>query len=110
MDIALELQQRGFVKGEFPLFVGSSSDGGASYEKFLLNSRSVADVSVSSVEEKLKMHLDRQGCGLPYSLNRTVKSVVEEVVSNQGAFLVGDVDQAMESIAGKVCAMVNKTV
>lgn len=106
--LALELQSRGLISGIFPVFVGSSTNG-STYDKFYLNGRDLPDVTVTSVEEKLRGHLDRQGCGLPYTLNQPVKSVVSDVLSNQGAFLYGELNEELKKMVDKIGVMVKKT-
>lgn len=105
--LALELHVRGLISGVFPVFIGSSLNG-TTYDKFYLSSRDVPEVSASAIEEKLRSHLDRQGCGLPYVLNRSARSVVEEVVSNQGAFLSGELTEEFRKLTSKVESMAKR--
>ena len=103
--LALELQRRGIVKGVFPVFVGKTKNE-STYDRFYLSSASVPNVSVVSVEEKLKSHLDNQGCGLPYTLNSKAKTVVESIISNQGMFLEGELDDFFLEIVDRITKMV----
>jgi len=48
------------------------------------------EVTVRSVELKLREHLDSQGLGAPICANTTVKTVLEGLTKNQGGFIRGE--------------------
>ena len=52
------------------------------------------DTHVVAVEEKLRHHMDEMALGSPVVPNRTVKSVMDELMAMQGFKLEGDGDQA----------------
>ena len=105
-SLALELHLREYLKGIFPVFIGSMNNG--TYDKFYFSGHNVSDVSVAAVEYKLRSHLDRQGCGLPYNLQYSVRSVVNDVTSDQGAFLCGDLDESLTDVVNKITKMVHQ--
>lgn len=90
--LALELKDRGMLEGVFPLMIGDAGADGkySNYFKSGCNPNA-PDVVVQSVETKLREHLDREGLGMPYKDENSVRSVLTTVLSNQGAFIEGDV-------------------
>ena len=105
---ALELKDRGMVKGIFPIMIGDRLPDGqySNYFKSGCNPNA-ADVVVESVEECLMSHLEREGLGGPYRSGESVRSVLSQVLSNQGGFLEGDPKDAIQTLCHSVHSMVN---
>ena len=110
--LAGELHQRGMIERIFPLFVGELDDGG-SYGNYFAQGCAPAPASaatVAAVEAKLRMHLDRQGLGLPLQPAASVKAVLGEITAKQGGFIEGimSLEATLDALADRVAAMVKE--
>ena len=86
--LAMELQRRGMVERIFPLFVGDADAAGGARSKYY-PSRSASACSVRAVEDKLAMHLERQGLGVPLEERPSVAHILSRVTAFQGGFIEG---------------------
>lgn len=91
----------------FPVFIGTPKGPCASnpvapaaeYEDWKWsNLPATPNTLVKEVEEKLVHHLDSMALGMPLETNKTVKSVLEDITSNQGVLVQGEGIQAFELI------------
>lgn len=109
--LALELRDRQLVEGIFPVFIGDVSigdNGEVAYSDYFgsgCHPRVLPDTPVHAVEAKLREHLGRQGLGLPLEPSMTVKDICGTITGNQGGFLSGQPDAALEVITQAVVAM-----
>jgi serine/threonine protein kinase len=109
--LALELKEREMIEGIFPIFIGDASmtsEGQLQYSNYFSSGchpKILPDVSISSVESKLREHLSHQGLGCPLDERRSVKDVVETITSSQGGFLSGEPDQVLTDICRKISLM-----
>jgi hypothetical protein len=111
-QLALELRHMGLVDFVFPVFLGdNSAAAGAGAGSTVLDPfdfsvlGNMPDISVASVLDKVKSHMDRQCLGDPLFSTRTVKETVSQISSFQGGFLQGDAHSATESIANTIQIM-----
>ena len=80
----------------------------SSYRKFygsLAPIRELSDTCVTSVEKELIEHMENQGLGTPISPNRSVASVVAELMKYQGAFVEGDAEISFQLAVESIAAM-----
>eukprot|EP01042_Synura_sphagnicola_P001882 gene1882-2217_t len=64
------------------------------------------EVVVNAVELKLREHLDREGLGSPYKDEETAASILQQVLSNQGNFIEGELCAAVEDVCTNIKKMV----
>ena len=95
------------IGGLFPVMIGDKDFMTGLYSNYFAGCHPNAcpDVAVDSVEHKLREHLDREGLGLPYKEENTVKSIVDTVTSNQGGFLQGHAEDAIPPIVAAIMKM-----
>ena len=84
--LACELQRRGLLERVFPLFVGDEADG--VHSKYY-PSRCASTSSSRAVEDKVAMHLERQGLGAALEERPSVAHVLSRVMACQGGFVEG---------------------
>ena len=107
LRLALELKEMGMIDAIFPVLVGDEQSQldykDRMYTKFSSWStpNECPDCEVDSVEEKLAVNLDEFGLGYAMSEHRTVKQVYSTTMGYQAAFLEGNCDSALSSIASK---------
>lgn len=112
--LSLELLEMGLLGGIFPLIMGepvettvavnhSSKDirviTWAGERRWLPSCR---DESVSQVDEAVSMHLSAQALGSPLYLQRSVRSVMEEMKKMQGALIEGEYQEKMQDAANRI--------
>ena len=103
--LAVELQGLGLIEKMFPVFIGDLDATTLKYSHYFGSGchPSLPEVTVKSVEKKLRHHMESQALGTPFVPDRTVASVVNAITACQGAFIVGSADatfaEAAESIA-----------
>jgi len=110
---ALELFQRGEVKGIIPALFGATTTAG--YQPFFAARASSGDacdlpnVAVKPVQQQLRKHLNRLQRGTPLSRaanTSTVAQIEEELLAFQGIIMTGeeqrDIDAAAQQIAAAV--------
>ena len=111
--MAVELQGLGLIEYVYPIFIGDLDETTQEYSNYFGSSchPSLPDVTVKSVEEKLRHHMESQALGTPLVPDRTVKSVVGAVTTCQGAFLLGSgsLNQFFEIIAATIVEMLKDT-
>ena len=61
---------------------------------------------MKSVEEKLRHHMDAQALGTPMFSERTVHSVITEILACQGKIIEGERDAAFDLVVGEIIKMV----
>jgi len=107
--LALELKERVMVEGVFPVMIGDvDSDGEYSHYFSGGCNPTAPDIVVNELEMKLRDHLSKEGLGVPYKNNLTVKTVLTSVLSNQGAFYCGRKDDFFTVIVDSICDMVKR--
>ena len=107
--MSLELKSRGFLEGIYPLFVGEVDSTSGNYgDYFSQGCHPNANLAVvDSVEEKLVLHLENQGLGLPLLSAQSVKVILDAIVTHQGGFVKGssDIDEILVPLANKIANM-----
>ena len=61
------------------------------------------------MEEKLRVHMSAQALGTPLQSNRTVASILGDILSCQGVMIEGERDKAFEKAAQVVIDMAKQT-
>ena len=105
--LAVELQGLGLIEKMFPVFIGNLDPTTSEYSHYFGSGchPSLSEVTVKSVEEKLRYHMESQALGTPNLPNRTVKSVVDAITACQGAFIVGPADATFADAATSIAKM-----
>ena len=105
--LAVELQGLGLIEKMFPVFIGNLDATTSEYSHYFGSGchPSLPEVTVKSVEEKLRHHMESQALGTPLEPDRTVKSVVDAITACQGAFIVGHVDATFADAAASIAKM-----
>ena len=112
--LALELRERQMIEGVFPVFFGTpSATDPLEYSDYFgsgCHPSPLPNISVGSVEGKVREHLGRQGLGLPLSSTDTVQGIMNEITANQGGFVRGDICKALEVVCTSIVAMRNQII
>ena len=105
--LAVELQGLGLIEKMFPIFIGNLDATTSEYSHYFGSCchPSLPEVTVKSVEEKLRHHMESQALGTPVVPDRTVKSVVDAITACQGAFIVGPADATFAAAAASIAKM-----
>ena len=105
--LAVELQGLGLIEKMFPVFIGNVDVTTLEYSHYFGSGCHplLPEVSVTSVEEKLRHHMESQALGTPLVPDRTVKSVVDAITACQGAFIVGPADATFAAAAASIAKM-----
>ena len=105
--LAVELQGLGLIEKMFPVFIGNLDAATSEYSHYFGSGchPSLPEVTVKSVEEKLRYHMESQALGTPVVPDRTVKSVVDTITACQGAFIVGPADATFAAAAASITKM-----
>ena len=107
--LAVELHGLGLIENIFPVFIGDLDATTSEYSNYFGSGchPSLFEVTVKSVEEKLRHHMESQALGTPIVPDRTVKSVVDAITACQGAFILGPVDATFAAAADTIVKMLN---
>ena len=105
-----ELEQRGEIKGIFPVMVGEMKADGR-YANFFEAKAAITlpPVQVAAVSEKLRSHLGRAKKGAPRSaaaLSATVPQVLDGLLEYQGELMAGDADVDLENVVKAVVSTI----
>ena len=105
--LAVELQGLGLTEKIFPVFIGNLDAATLEYSHYFGSGchPSLSEVTVKSVEEKLRHHMESQALGTPIEPDRTVASVVGAITACQGAFIVGSADVTFAAAAASIAKM-----
>ena len=105
--LAVELQGLGLIEKMFPVFIGNLDATTSEYSHYFGSGchPSLSEITVKSVEEKLRHHMESQALGTPIVPDRTVKSVVDAITACQGAFIVGPADATFAAAAASIAKM-----
>ena len=105
--LAVELQGLGLIEKMFPIFLGNLDATTLEYSDYFNSGCHplLSEVTVKSVEEKLRHHMESQALGTPIVPDRTVKSVVDAITACQGAFIVGSPDATFAAAAASIAKM-----
>ena len=107
--LAVDLQGLGLIEKMFPVFIGDVDVKTSEYIKYGFGSGDchpkLPEISVKSVEEKLRHHMESQALGTPVVPDRTVVSVVDAITACQGAFIVGPADATFAAAAASIVKM-----
>ena len=105
--LAVELQGLGLIEKIFPVFIGNLDATTSEYSDYFGSGCHplLSEVTVKSVEEKLRYHMETQALGTPLIPDRTVKSVVDAITACQGAFIVGPADVTFAAAAASIVKM-----
>ena len=98
----------GYIQKIFPVMVGDYDAELESYKNFFASGGVPAEnhTTVKSVEEKLRHHMDAQALGTPMFSERTVHSVIMEILACQGKIIEGKRDAAFDLVVGEIIKMV----
>ena len=105
--LAVELQGLGLIEKMFPVFIGNLDATTSEYSHYFGSGchPPLSEITVKSVEEKLRHHMESQALGTPIVPDRTVKSVVDAITACQGAFIVGPTDSTFAAAAASIAKM-----
>ena len=105
--LAAELQGLGLTEKIFPIFIGNLDTATSEYSHYFGSGCHplLSEVTVESVEEKLRHHMESQALGTPIVPDRTVKSVMDAITACQGAFIVGPADATFAMAAASIAKM-----
>ena len=105
--LAVELQGLGLIEKVFPIFIGDMNATTGEYGNYFGGGchPPLPDVSVNSVEEKLRHHMESQALGTPMQPDRTVVSVVTAITACQGAFIEGNGESTFAAAAEGIAKM-----
>ena len=105
--LAVELHGIGMIEKMFPIFIGDLDATTSEYTHYFGSGchPMLPEVTVLSVEDKLRHHMESQALGTPLEPDRTVKSVVGAITSCQGAFIVGPADATFAAAAASIAKM-----
>ena len=105
--LAVELQGLGLIEKMFPVFIGNLDATTLEYSHYFGSgcNPSLSEITVKSVEEKLRHHMESQALGTPIVPDRTVASVVGAITACQGAFIVGPADATFAAAAASIAKM-----
>ena len=105
--LAVELQGLGLIEKIFPVFIGNLDTTTLEYSHYFGSGcdPSLSEITVKSVEEKLRRHMESQALGTPIVPDRTVASVVGAITACQGAFIVGPADSTFVAAAASIAKM-----
>ena len=105
--LAVELQGLGLIEKMFPVFIGNLDAATSEYSHYFGSGchPSLPEVTVKSVEEKLRHHMESQALGTPVVPDRTVKSVVDAITACQGEFIVGPADATFADAAASIAKL-----
>ena len=105
--LAVELQGLGLIEKIFPIFVGNFDTTTLEYSDYFKSGchPSLSEVTVKSVEEKLRHHMESQALGTPIVPDRTLASVVGAITACQGAFIIGPADATFAAAAASIAKM-----
>ena len=101
----MELRERDMIGGVYAVLIGDKDPSTGLYSNYFragCHPSACPDVAIDSVEYKLREHLDREGLGLPYKEENTVKNIVTTVTANQGGFLQGDPKDAIPALVAAI--------
>jgi hypothetical protein len=115
--LALELRERRLVDAIFPVLIGDLNEtefdaGRVQYSNYFpsgCHPTEIPDTHVNAIEQKLQEHLSRQGLGYALTTKMTVSGIVEQVIANQGGFLRGDPEVAIQQIC-ELIVTIKRTV
>ena len=106
--LAVELRQLGLIEKIFPVFIGDMDAATSEYTHYFSSGchpSPLPDTSVTSVEDKLRFHMENQALGTPMEPNRSVSSVVGVITACQGAFIVGPADETFAAAVNSMTRM-----
>ena len=106
--LALELKERGMLRGILPVMIGDLPPDSGLYANFFQSGckPNPPDVAVDSVESKLRDHLYREGLGLPFGEYETVNSLLSKVLLNQGVFIEGQLIDSVKNVCSSVLSAI----
>ena len=105
--LAVELQGLGLIEKIFPIFIGNLDAMTSEYSHYFGSGchPSLPEVTVKSVDEKVRHHMESQALGPPLEPDRTVRSVVGAITACQGAFIVGPADVTFAEATASIAKM-----
>ena len=105
--LAVELHGIGMIEKMFPVFIGDLDATTSEYSHYFGSGCNpmLSELTVKSVEDKLRHHMESQALGTPLEPDRTVKSVVGAITTCQGAFIVGPADATFAAAAASIAKM-----
>ena len=107
--LALELQSFCLLELLIPVMIGDSSGDSTNPKACTFTnyfksgcSPNCPDISVMSVEKKLREHLNNQGLGAPVVANCTVKNIYHSLTKLQGVFIEGLGGEAFTAVVDAI--------
>ena len=109
--LAVELQGLGLIEKIFPVLIGNLDATTSEYSEYFKSGCHplLCEVTVKSVEEKLRSHMESQALGTPLVPDRTVASVVGAITACQGAFIVGPADATFAAATASIAKMLTQS-
>jgi len=110
--LALELREMGMIEKIFPVMIGDLNAAADAYTHYFASGCHPGNASrevVASVEAALRVHLDNQGLGSPYSVSETPHSVLEQITQSPGGFLTGSITVSLPAIVNAIVDMLQQS-
>ena len=104
---ALELRAMGYIESIFPVMIGDYNRTTQLYSNFFKSGCSprAPDICVKIVEDALMHHMEHEALGTPIEPNKTVSSVLSDILKCQGAFIEQDGDETFVTAADSIVKM-----
>lgn len=105
--MALELLTMGYMDKIVPVLVGSRDAAAGAYSDFFAPASRpdvtrMPDLSVAQVDEKLRLHMERECLGSPLRPQLSVKATYNEIMASNGKQLLGEEGAAVSAVADAV--------
>ena len=120
MRMALELGRLGLIEKIYPLRIGDADFEGPGLPAAKYGSYSrggcaptfaapYVDTHVQDVETKLAQYMEAMALGSPLDANKTIKSVVDDILLCQGGKIEGPLESAFETAVNQIVQMVDES-
>ena len=114
--LAAELQKYQMIELVCPIMIGDYDNPSKSYTNYFKSGshpdlKSMIEVVVNSIENRVVEVLDSQSLGMPLINSPSVKDIIDNITKNQGCFIEGDgeksIDQGMDKIFDAIKTLSN---
>lgn len=110
--LALEFKQHGLVEFIFPVLIGDMDETTGTYSNYFADGSHPrmqgSPLVVESVELALHSLLETNACGTPLRPDLSVADTLSEILVNQGGFVEGQLQHAMEQIGSSIAHMLQQ--
>jgi hypothetical protein len=112
--LALEFKQHGLLEFIYPVLIGDSDETTGEYSNYFADGshpRLQGPPSVvESVEQALHALLETNACGTPLRPRLSVAETLSEILVNQGGFVEGQLQEAVDKITSSIALMLEQNV